>query len=213
MSAVLRGRQPFSRLVPSSSFKSSVARSRRPVRAFTLLEVLLTIAIIALLAGALVGGSARLLNEQPVSVDDIFWRAVREARKTALKAEHDIRLRYDKEKKQFVIVDGVAPAVVGADGMTKEEVPLKTFPLPPAAATDLTVEFLAAASKGGNLNLIAGMLVDTQTISHVSFYSDGTCQPFRLQIMRNGAMHALAIDPWTCAEVLTPPDPNAPVNP
>ena len=40
---------------------------RHATHGFTLLEVLLSIAIIALLATVLVGGSARLLNEQPAS--------------------------------------------------------------------------------------------------------------------------------------------------
>lgn len=213
MPAAAWGRLLLTRSVHSSFVKLS-QRSRRPARrGFTLLEVLLTIAIIALLAGALVGGSARLLREQPVSVEEVFWKAVQETRKTALKAEHDIRLKYDKDKKQFVIVDGVAPAPMGPDGFTPEEVPLKTFALPPEMTSDLTVEFLGAATKGGNSILIAGVLLESQTISYVKFYSDGTCQPFRLQIMRNGGVHSLAIDPWTCAAVLTPPDPNAPPTP
>jgi prepilin-type N-terminal cleavage/methylation domain-containing protein len=192
-----------------SSFASLSKAARRPARGFTLLEVLLTLAIIALLASVLIGGSARLLNEQPVSVDDIFWKAVREARKTALKAEHDIRLKFDKDKKQFVIIDGVAPATLAADGFTKEEVPLKTFPIPPESSSDLMVDFLGASTKGANLILIGGVALESSPVQFVTFYSDGTCMAFRAQISRKGAVHTLNIDPWTCAPVLTPADPNA----
>ena len=155
-------------------------------------------------------GASYLLNEQPVSVDDVFWKAVREARKTALKAEHDIRLKFDKEKKQFVIVDGIAPAVLAADGITKEETPLKTFPVPVGGERDLTVEFLGPSTKGGNAILVGGMLLESNPVPYVTFYSDGTCTAFRTQIARAGGVHTLSIDPWTCAAVLTPPDPNAP---
>ena len=182
----------------------------RAARGFTLLEVLLVIAIIALLASVLVGGSARLLNDQPVSADEVFWKAVREARKTALTVEHDIRLKFDKEKKQFVLIDGIAPTTLATDGFTKEEVPLKLFPVPTQNSSDLTVDFLGASAKGANLMLIGGVAMESTPIQYVTFYSDGTCMPFRLQIARSGAAHILAIDPWTCAQVLTPPDPNAP---
>jgi len=184
-------------------------RHRR--RGFTLLEVLLSIALIALLAGVLVGLSSRLTTDQPATVSDVFWLAVREARKAALKSEHEIRLRFDKEKKQFLLIDGIAPATLAADGITRIETPRKTFPVPPVVSADLAVDFLAPAPKGGgNAILVGGVLIEAQTIPYVSFYADGTCRPFRAQFVRGGATSMLAIDPWTCAPVLTPRDPNAP---
>lgn len=178
-----------------------------PRGAFTLLEVLLSLAIIALVATVLIGGSARLLSDQPVSTYDVFWKAVRQARKTALLAEHDIRLKFDARNKQFVIIDGLAPSRLAADGFTREEVPLETFPVHPSVAADLTVEFLSA-NKGGNMILIGGVVVESQTLPYVTFYSDGTCTPFRLQLMREGGASTLAVDPWTCAPILRAGDPN-----
>ena len=180
---------------------------------FTLLEILLSLAIIALLSGALIGLSVHLLNDQPVSADEVFWKAVQEARKAALKAEHEMRLKFDPQKKAFLIVDGLAPAVLGPDGITRvEETPLKELPVPSATTGDVTVEFLSA-QKGGNTILVGGMLLESQPIPFVVFYSDGNCTAFRVQITRNGAVHQLSVDPWTCAPILTPPDPNAPVAP
>jgi prepilin-type N-terminal cleavage/methylation domain-containing protein len=183
-------------------------------RAFTLLEVLLSIAIIALLATVLVGGSAHLLREQPVTANEVFWQAVVEARKAALKSEHEIRLKFDKDKKQFVLVDGIAPATVGADGFTREEVPLKQFPVPSAAGSELTVDFLGPSTRGGNAILVGGVVIETDAMPYVTFYSDGTCMAFRAQFVRNGTTSTpLVIDPWTCAPVLPAVDPNAPAAP
>jgi general secretion pathway protein H len=197
--------------VQTSSFKARQRGAMRVVRAFTLLEVLLSIAIIALLAGVLVGGATHLMVQEPVSAHDIFWTAVREARKSALKAEHEIRLKFDKDKKQFVLLDGLAPTTLAPDGFTRTEQPLKLFPILSASGTDLAVDFLGPATKGGgNAILVGGTLIESQTIPYVTFYADGTCTAFRAQFTRSGSTSILSIDPWTCAPVLTPNDPNAP---
>ncbi len=180
----------------------------RCCRAFTLLEVLLSLAIIALLGSVLIGGASHLLNEQPVTSDQVFWKAVQEARKAALKTEHDIRLKFDGEKKRFVLIDGLAPSVLAADGFTLEETPIKVLPIAPALATDLTVEFLAAV-KGGNTILVGGVLIEAQTVPYVTFYADGTCSAFRAQFTRSGSAQVLTVDPWTCAPMLVAADPNS----
>jgi prepilin-type N-terminal cleavage/methylation domain-containing protein len=179
-------------------------------RGFTLLEVLLCIALIALLGGVLVGSSSQLLSPQPSTPHAVFWKAVQEARKTALKSDHEIRLKYDREKKHFYLVDGLAPSTLAEDGFTRVETPLKTFPIAAETAQDLTIDFLAASSKGGNTILVGGMLLESKPVPYVSFYSDGTCRAFRAQFARSGSSSILSIDPWTCAPVLPAADPNAP---
>ena len=153
-------------------------------RAFTLLEILLAIALIGLLAGVLVTGSVNLLSDKPATPEDVFWKAVRQSRATALTAEREVRLSFDDKQQAFVLDDGSAPQVLV---------------VPPAPG--LTVDFLSP-SAGRSSVLIGGDLVDTQTVPSVSFYPDGTCSPFRAQFRTGGAPHVLNVDPWTCAPVL-----------
>lgn len=171
--------------------------ARRDEAGFTILELLLALAIIALLGTLLIGGGAQLLNDKPASADDVFWKAVQEARKDALTTGAEVRLTFvdDREKgKAFVVTHGSTP---------------QPFPLPPSVGPDFTVSFLTT-QKGASSVLVAGQLVETQTIPAVIFYGDGTCTAFRAQFQRGGSTHLVSIDPWTCAPVLVPPDPNAP---
>lgn len=151
--------------------------------------MLLTLALIALLAGALIGGSSALLSEKPQSADDVFWATVRAARKTALNAQQDLNLRFDERAKSFML--------------TSPDGAVQTFPVP-AAANDLLIEFLPAQSTGGSV-LLGGTVVEKEPLpGGVTFYSDGTCTAFRAQIRVAGGAHIVAIDPWTCSPVITP---------
>lgn len=154
---------------------------------FTLLEILLTLALIGLLAGALIGGSSALIAERAPSAQDVFWSAVRTARKTALNGQRDLSFRFDDKAKAFVLTsyDGTSTAI----------------PVPGAPA-DLAVDFLSTQKTGG-LILLGGSVVETEPLTGgVTFYADGTCTAFRLQIRLNGGASVVAIDPWTCAPVI-----------
>ena len=194
-----------------STFGIRLSPSDAP-RAFTLLEILLALAIIALIGTVLIGGGANLLSEKPSTPDEVFEKAVQEARKLALKSEKDVRLafRKDGDGKRFVLIDSAAPPA-SADGFVSA-VPdpnagvLAEYPIPNPG--DLDVSFLIA-QKGGNAILLGGIAVETSTQPYVTFYTDGTCTAFRAQFMKNGAIHTTGIDPWTCAMVLKPIDPNA----
>jgi general secretion pathway protein H len=166
---------------------------------FSMLEVLLAIALLALLGGVLMSVGSNLVSVQPVTVDDVFWKAVTEARKAALKAEHEMRLKYDAERKSFRIIDGLTPTRTAADGYSREEVVVKEFPV--VKAERLTVDF-QAATKGGRVILVGGVMIESEPVPYVTFYPDGTCSAFRLQVVRDGSARILEVDPWTCAAVL-----------
>ncbi len=158
------------------------------LRAFTLLEVLLALALLGLLATLLIGGAGRLLQGRGRSAEEIFWKAVTEARRYALLRGEEVRLAYDGEAKAF-------------SATTREGA--QRFPVP--VSGELLIEFLGPSTAGGATVLIGGSLVETEPLPFVTFYADGTCSPFRVQLRnrRAGEARYLQIDPWTCAPVLS----------
>lgn len=181
-----RRRPRFSRGGGVEGFRSCGGNQR--VVGFTLLEILLALAMIALLATVLVGGASRTLSAKPVSTDDIFWKACGEARKLALESGHEVRLSFadDREKgRRFSLDDGI-----GA----------RDFPI--TAAGEIAVNFMSGQKVAGSAVILAGQLIETQSLPFVSFYGDGTCSAFRVQIRSGVNAHVLSVDPWTCAPVL-----------
>lgn len=181
----VRAEDAFARRTQPRQLRGSLsqARVRDRRRAFTLLELLLAVALLGILSAALVAIAPRLADGRPDSPQDIFWEAVRTARRSALTTEREVRLRFDEKEKEFV-----------HEGGSSQKFPVLKTP-------DLTIDFLHAKSSGGSI-LIGGQLVDTQTLPSVSFFPDGTCSPFRVQFRTTGPAQIVAIDPWTCAPVL-----------
>lgn len=153
---------------------------------FTLLEVLITLALIALMTGVLVVGANRLLSDSPKSAEELFWAAVGEARKDALLHNHEVRLTVDTKTLEFV---------------TWSDAGEMRYPFVPREIAE--IDFLAPKSPGtSSAILVGGQLVETQTIPSVTFYNDGTCSPFRAQLKTKTGARILEIDPWTCAPML-----------
>lgn len=159
--------------------------SRRNQSGFTLLEILLAVALLGLLSAAMVSSAAHLVDGRPKSPAEVFWEATRSARRSALKTESEVRLSYDSKEKRFVVDDTQGK---------------QNFPV--VGERELTIDMLNGQATGGSI-LIGGELVDTKTLPFATFYPDGTCMPFRVQFRTTGPAQVLAIDPWTCAQVLT----------
>jgi general secretion pathway protein H len=134
-----------------------------------------------------------LISKKNPSPDEAFWQVVQEARKTALESSREVRLSFDQKEKAFVINDGTGP---------------RLFPVSTVATNDLQVDFLSL-QKSGSTILLGGVVVETQPLpTGVTFYDDGTCTPFRVQIRANAGAHILAVDPWTGAAMLPANDPS-----
>jgi prepilin-type N-terminal cleavage/methylation domain-containing protein len=196
---------------PAGSWAASAKALRSGVRktraAFTLLEILISLALIALLIGATISVSPR--GDSALTTDEVFWKALTAARKQALTTQQDIRLGFDSKAKAFVIGANIDPqasdhagAQTNASTQNTDNTPAQTFPV--QFADKLTVDFLPVGKSTSSI-LIGGELIETQSMPFVTLYSDGTCTPFRVQFHSNGAARFIAIDPWTCAEVLEEP--------
>lgn len=174
---------------PTFSSESPSRRGRfllrtRSARAFTLIEILLVLALLALVAAIFVPGVNSILRDiNDRGPDQLVSEAVLAARAEALETGRTVELSYVKESRQFVW--GV--------GATRGE----------ALPKELTVELLPVES-GSNV-LLGGELTEVQEpLQRVRFFPDGTCEPFRLRLKTaDGKPRLLLADPWTCA--LSPP--------
>ncbi len=152
-----------------------------------MLELLVTLALIALLTGLLVGGTAALLRERPATADEVMRLAITQARRYAVENYREVRLAYDNKGKAF--------QASSVDGK-------RAFPL--ELSQEVQIDFLT--TQKDNSMLLGGELVELSNLKYVTFYPDGTCSPFRVQLRtNNGPARVVAIDPWTCAPVLETP--------
>jgi general secretion pathway protein H len=127
-----------------------------------------------------------LLSDRPKTADQLFWAASGAVRKDALLNNHDVRLSLDTKTHELV--------ASSAAGETRH---------PFVARETAELDFLAPKAPGTfSAILVGGDLVETQTIPFVTFYNDGTCSPFRVQLKSKNGTRVLDIDPWTCAPML-----------
>lgn len=152
--------------------------------AFTLIEVLLVIALLALMSTVLISGTTGFFQMRDARPDQVFWQAVTDARQQALDHEETVFLSYDPKARQL---NWTWP-----DGQKS------------AALEGQTLRFLPAQKTSSKL--LGGTLVETGTLTGVNFYPDGTCDPFRAELIApNGDKDELRVDPWTCAPMLPSP--------
>ena len=168
---------------------SPLRRNRRS--GFTLLEILLVLALIGLIGALLAVGVTRVFSNDHPAPEDVFWQACRSAQKLAALSEHEVSLGFDAKEKKLVWGNGQETTAAACD----------------AAGGEVGVQFLQAL-KGGSLILVAGQVVETQEVPRVMFYPDGTCTAFRVQFRVGANAWQLAIDPWTCAPVLEKKETN-----
>lgn len=149
---------------------------------FTLIEVLLTLALMALVSTVLISGTSQFFQARDDRPDDRFWQAVTAARQAALEQEQAVTLSYDQETKslQWTSLETTASLTL----------PVQSFRFLPVTR-DSTF-------------LIGGVLTETSNLERVKFYPDGTCDAFRVEIVEtDNHREIIRIDPWTCAPILT----------
>jgi len=155
--------------------------SRPGRQAFTLLEVLLAIALLGLLASLFITGGSDLFRARERTAADVFWQAVQAARLQAVQEDVTVRLRYN-EKDHQVVWSSV--------GSSHElDWPGKNLEFLPVEQSDTI--------------LLGGQLAGTGRLKVVRFHADGGVDRFRAQLTdAAGQITRLELDTWTCAPVL-----------
>jgi general secretion pathway protein H len=161
-------------------------------RAFTLIEMLLVIALIGIFSTIFVVNFATLLSEsESQAVESAFWSAAREARLRALLERQPQWLRFEKDEAVFVVEEA------GGGKPLKFDIDRKSWD--PGTELEVVLEKKVPPNK---FTLRQGELVDVREIAAAQFFPDGTCLPFQLSMTINGAESDIVIDPWTGARLL-----------
>lgn len=141
---------------------------------FSLLEILLVLLLFGLIGALLVGGGSRLQATLDKDTETAALNAISATRHAAVVAGRTLELTLDAEARRLDW------GVAGADLPGEDEVRL----LPPVTTSAV---------------LIGGRRYEAP-LARVRFYPDGTCDPFRLEIMpadHSRESRIIVLDPWT----------------
>ncbi len=146
-----------------------------------MLEVILAIAVLALVGGLFISGSSDLFRAHERTAADVFWQAVQAARLQAVQEDTTVLMRFD-EKKLHIVWSS-------ANSSHELDWPGKNLEFLPVDKNDLI--------------LLGGQLAATGALAAVRFHADGCVDRFRAQLTdAGGKITRLDLDPWTCAPVL-----------
>lgn len=149
-------------------------RRRGRSRGFSVLELVAVLALLGMISALLIGGSGALLRLGAAGDgQEAALTAIGSARHSAVLQGRTIELLVNQETR----------VIEWGEGRTALEGPDEVRLLPPARL---------------GAQLLGGQLVETP-LARVRFYADGSCDPFRLEVVRDRSSRILAIDPWTCA--------------
>ena len=155
------------------------ARARVSRRAgFTLVEVLLVLALMALLSGVLIVGGANLLDGGKDDPEAALLAVLQKVRREAVERDVVIELRIEGDGETFIWGDRPEQAV--------------TLPV----SENVRARLLAPTSLGA---VLIGGEAEERPLPRLRIYPDGTCDIARLEVRRNGARRLHDIDPMTCA--------------
>jgi type IV fimbrial biogenesis protein FimT/type IV fimbrial biogenesis protein FimU len=152
-------------------------------RAFTLVEMMLVLALMALVATVTITGT-RALSESSAEGDaeSAVQNAISSARRAAVTTGHSVFLKASDKDLSW---DGGSVA------------------LPPGET-----KVLLLPAQRDALSLIGGQAIE-EPIKQVQFFPDGTCDAFRVEFRRKQGSKIMAFDPWTAAPLEAGDRPNS----
>ncbi|WP_438480164.1 pilus assembly FimT family protein [Oleiharenicola lentus] len=161
-------------------FAGSSNRGLHRSSAFTVLELVMVLALFGLVAGLVVGTGATMFRQsENESVEQKTLSAIATARRESVASGEILELRYDEKSR--VLDWGKGNSTLSGEDILRL--------LPPARVSAM---------------LIGGRVVEA-SIPLVRFHPDGTCDPFRVEIVQNKTSRITAIDPWTCTALTALP--------
>lgn len=147
-------------------------------RGFTLAEVLLVLALMALVSGVLVIGASSLLGGDKDDPEAALLAVLQKARREAVERDETVELSIDAEHDTYAWGDADEQSV--------------TLP----ASDKVRVRLLAPKSLGA---VLIGGEAEERPLGRLRIHPDGTCDQARIEVRRNGARRLYDIDPMTCA--------------
>ncbi len=170
---------------------------RRRIRCgFTLVELMLTMALIALLSSLFIWNINALLKQGELeALQNELWAAVEKAKQSAVFSRQRHRVRFDKDQQAFMVSSGgeEVPFIVDTSGMGED--------------IEIEVLFKKVLPRDG-YRLVRGELVTHREVDSVTFYPDGTCTPFSVDLTIGDYKSGYQIDPWTGSQLTTPEEDN-----
>jgi prepilin-type N-terminal cleavage/methylation domain-containing protein len=167
-------------------------RRRRGLEArsgLTLIEMMLTIALIALLSSLFVWNINSLLKQGELeALQNEMWAAVERAKQAAVFSRQPHVVRFDEELNAFVVNSGGEQHVFEVDTENLGQ------------DVEIEVLFQETLPRDG-YRLVRGELVTKRKIESIVFYPDGTCTPFSVDLKIAGYESSFQIDPWTSSQM------------
>lgn len=156
----------------------------RKKKGFTIIEVLLALALIALVAGLFAANFDALLTSlEERRPEKVLYDTIREARYQALQQHEPMRLKFDKEAEALVVFkEGEEKAVYKVDIGDRFEVGFDVI----GSAQMARGAFRSSSMRGGNGE------------DEVVFYPDGSSTPVLISLTEEGETVKLKLDPLSC---------------
>ena len=158
-------------------------------RAFTLIELMLTMALIALLSSLFIWNINALLKQGELeALQNELWGAVEKAKQAAVFSRQPHKVRFDEKLKSFMVSSG------------GEEIAFKVDTSGFGEEVEIEVLFKMILPKDG-YRLVRGELVTHREIESVTFFPDGTCTPFSVDMKIGEYESGYQVDPWTGSQL------------